>query len=69
MTNHVSSQYVLTMHYTTLDLTTPSKMTDATFNFRLDTLIHEIELHPHREELLDLMFEQVMDDMSTQYME
>jgi hypothetical protein len=44
-------------------------MTDATFNFRLDTLIHEIELHPHREELLDLMFEQVMDDMSTQYME
>jgi hypothetical protein len=57
------------MHYTTLDLTTPSKMTEATYNFRLDTLIHEIELHPHREELLDLMVEQVFDEMSTQYME
>jgi hypothetical protein len=44
-------------------------MTEATYNFRLDTLIHEIELHPHREELLDLMVEQVFDEMSTQYME
>lgn len=55
------------MHYTTLD---PTKiMTEATFNFRLDTLIHEIELHPHREELLDLMYEQACDDMSTKYEE
>jgi len=44
-------------------------MTEATYNFRLDTLIHEIELHPHREELLDLMVEQVFDEMSTQYLE
>jgi len=44
-------------------------MTEATYNYRLDTLIHEIELHPHREELLDLMVEQVFDEMSTQYLE
>ena len=55
------------MHYTTLDHT--KIMTEATYNFRLDTLIHEIELHPHREELLDLMSAQVLDDMSTNYEE
>ena len=36
--------------------------TDATFNFRLDTLLHEIEDHPHREELVLLLREQVEDD-------
>ena len=36
--------------------------TDATFNFRLDTLMHEIEMHEHREELITLLREQVEDD-------
>ena len=39
-------------------------MTDATFNFRLDTLLHEIEMHEHREEIIQLMHEQVEDDRS-----
>jgi hypothetical protein len=34
----------------------------ATFNFRLDTLMHEIEMHEHREELIELLREQVADD-------
>jgi len=42
-------------------------MTDATFNFRLDTLIEEINLHPCKDEVIQLLYEQVMDDMQTQY--
>ena len=42
-------------------------MTDATFNFRLDTLIEEINLHPHKDEVIQLLHEQVMDDKQTQY--
>ena len=34
----------------------------ATFNFRLDTLMHEIEMHQNREELIKLLREQVADD-------
>ena len=37
-------------------------MKKATFNFRLDTLLHEIEMHPYREELIKLLREQVEDD-------
>jgi hypothetical protein len=37
-------------------------MSEATFNFRLDTLLHEIEMHEHREELVELLREQVLDD-------
>ena len=37
-------------------------MNQATWNFRLDTLIEEINMHPHREELLKLLREQVVDD-------
>lgn len=37
-------------------------MSEATFNFRLDTLMHEIEMHPYREELIELIREQVQDD-------
>jgi len=44
-----------------------SMMTDATFNFRLDTLIEEINLHPCKDEVIQLLHEQVMDDMQTQY--
>lgn len=36
--------------------------TTATFNFRLDTLLHEIEMHEHREEVIQLLHEQVADD-------
>jgi hypothetical protein len=36
--------------------------TEATFNFRLDTLLHEIEMHEHREEVIELLREQVADD-------
>ena len=51
---------------TTFTLQT-SMMTDATFNFRLDTLIEEINLHPYKDEVIQLLHEQVMDDMQTQY--
>ena len=37
-------------------------MNQATWNFRLDTLIEEIIMHPHREELIKLLREQVEDD-------
>jgi hypothetical protein len=37
-------------------------MSQATWNFRLDTLIEEINMHPHREELIKLLREQVKDD-------
>ncbi len=37
-------------------------MTKATFNFRLDTLLHEIEMHEHREELIKLLREQVEEE-------
>ena len=40
-------------------------MSKATFNFLLDTLLHEIEMHEHREELMQLLREQVADDDSS----
>lgn len=40
-------------------------MSKATFNFLLDTLMHEIEMHPHREELIKLLREQVDDENSS----
>ena len=49
-----SITYTLTKTLTT--------MSEATFNFRLDTLMHEIEMHPYREELIELIREQVQDD-------
>jgi hypothetical protein len=57
------------------DYTTPSNtytlnflmMTTATFNFRLDTLMHEIDMHTHREELIDLLRQQVEDDRNCKY--
>ena len=38
-------------------------MTEATYNFLLDTLIIEINDHPYREELLQLMQESLADDI------
>lgn len=55
---------VLTTQFTTF---TQKNMTEATFNFKVDTLIHEIDMHPYKDELLDLMYDQLMDDMTTQY--
>ena len=37
-------------------------MTTGTFNFLLDTLMHEIEMHEHKDELVLLLHEQVADD-------
>lgn len=37
-------------------------MSQATWNFRLDTLMHEIEMHDHKDELIALLQEQVSDD-------
>jgi len=37
-------------------------MTEQTFNRRLNQLIVEIENHNHRDELLQLMKEQLLDD-------
>ena len=36
-------------------------MNQATWNFRLDTLMHEIEMHEHKDELIQLLREQVED--------
>lgn len=37
-------------------------MTEQTYNRRLNQLIVEIENHNHRDELLQLMQEQLLDD-------
>lgn len=37
-------------------------MSKATFNFLLDTLLHEIEMHEEKKELIKLLREQVTDD-------
>ena len=42
-------------------------MTQATFNFLLDTLMHEIDMHSHREELIKLLREQVADENAASY--
>ena len=73
----MSLLFVLTTQFLTYTLITLMMMTidtdynvyrscatepDATFNFRLDTLLHEIEMHEHREEVIELLREQVADD-------
>ncbi len=42
-------------------------MSEATFNFRLQTLLDEIEMHPQRDELITLLQAQVADMNNTQY--
>ena len=37
-------------------------MNEQTFNKRLNQLVTLVNLHPHREELLQIMQEQVTDD-------
>lgn len=42
-------------------------MSQATWNFRLDTLMHEIEMHSHRDELIELLRQQIEDDRNCKY--
>lgn len=37
-------------------------MSESTFDYLTDALIGEIALHPHQEELLSIMQEQLIDD-------
>jgi hypothetical protein len=37
-------------------------MTEATFNFLVDTLVEEVRMHPYRDELLELIADQLEDD-------
>jgi hypothetical protein len=38
-------------------------MTEATFNFLVDTLVEEVRMHPYRDELLELVADQLADDV------
>jgi hypothetical protein len=40
-------------------------MTEATYNFLVDTLVEEVRMHPYRDELLELIEEQLADDTFT----
>lgn len=42
-------------------------MSEATFNFRLQTLLDEIEMHDHKDELISLMQDQVKDESNCKY--
>lgn len=37
-------------------------MSEQTFSRRLQELIAQLESHPHREEILDLAYQQLLDD-------
>jgi len=37
-------------------------MSEATFNFLVDTLVEEVRMHPYRDELIRLIEEQLADD-------
>jgi len=43
-------------------LQTTKSMTEETFNRRLDQLVREVMQHPHKDELLQLAQDQLMDD-------
>jgi hypothetical protein len=40
-------------------------MTEATFNFLVDTLVEEVKMHPYHDELLELIADQLEDDTYT----
>ena len=61
----MSSLSVLMTPSTTF--TQNGSMTNATFNFLLDTLMHEIEMHPHRDELIQLIREQQETTIATPF--
>ena len=56
----MSSLFVVMTRSTTHTHT--RQMNQTTFNFLLTTLLDEIEMHEHKDELLQLMAEQVLDD-------
>jgi len=37
-------------------------MNSKTFNKRYDTLLRDISIHPYKDELLNIMYQQVQDD-------
>ena len=40
-------------------------MNKKTYSRRYDTLLRDISVHPHKDELLNLMYQQVQDDVDT----
>ena len=40
-------------------------MNQNTYLRRYDTLLRDISVHPHKDELLNLMYQQVQDDVDT----
>lgn len=55
--------------YTTLDPPPNLTMTDSTYEFLVESLIEEINSHPNKDELIELMFDQIQDDMTTTYLD
>jgi hypothetical protein len=53
---------VTTMLFTTLLYLNLTLMTEATYNFLVDTLVEEIKMNIHYDELLQLIEEQLLDD-------
>ena len=37
-------------------------MNDTTYTRRYNTLLRDISVHPHKDELLNIMYQQVQDD-------
>ena len=40
-------------------------MNKKTFTRRCDVLLRDISVHPHRDELLNIMYQQLQDDVDT----
>ena len=40
-------------------------MKSKTFYTRYDTLLRDISVHPHKDELLNIMYQQLQDDVDT----
>ena len=40
-------------------------MRSKTFNRRYNNLLREISIHPHKDEILHIMYQQVHDDLDT----
>ena len=39
-------------------------MNEKTYSRRYDTLLRDISIHPHKDELLQIMYQQLQDDES-----
>ena len=40
-------------------------MRSKTFNRRYNSLLREISIHPHKDEILHIMYQQVQDELDT----